>query len=919
MSLVHRGTVEARGFVLDPDLLGEAELRRRVVQIWSPGTRVLTDGRRVFVLLAGSRRVRRDRAPGEPLVADRGVLSAAPLPAELPPELAPGCLALHDAGRLTVLATTALQSLDPSSWLDVSPFAQPDVRGLGPLPQPPPLVARKAAANARALFDAVPELDADAAEAIRSMEASKVGDALARSSGGSWLGGFLRGLFARRRSGDSTGGGSAGAAASAGLAALAVAAGLFSRLFRRRGAETSGPGRPAAPGLFQRLKNRLSFGLLVSQLGRLFTARQARYLADLVKRLEGGDLEEALRRALPLTKSGGLPGGLSLGLPSPRAELRLDPARGVGPGSAMVLGNDLFSRLRELYRAAFRRLEQAGRLQEAAFVLADLLDEGEEAVAFLEGHGELLLAAQLAEARDLDPALVVRQWFLAGDPERAIQVARRHGAFAGAVARLKSTHPDQAAALRILWARLLAADGDYVRAVRAIWPVPAARRSALHWLDRGIEAGGPGGAELLARKAAFTEAPWSELAPHVQALAAEPGYGGELARASAIAYLHHNPGRAAFAASLASALVRPILRDAAAAGHRGSTTVESALRVAGDALLRADRPTTAPTVPLLGPGRTPRVWAFEAADRGLQPAHDVAWLPDGRVLVALGEAGVALHARDGRLVHRFDQPATRLVLRTGGTSFIGLAPRGEGNWRLARFDLHQRTAQRWCEARLDCWAPHHAGLWFVAHDRTVTAIDPLASEFGGLWRIPDTGGPVLAFHLRTTRLAFVVQEPEGVEVWWVELPVLQLRRRMAIETGGLGVDVRLVGFDGDGNGLIPGVELNDAGESTDVLRCYVELRLARSFRRDVDWADAGLFGRPVAQGPLLALPTRTEFGHDVQLLDRGTFDLRARVWLHGARVVSARFTDQVLAIADDLGRVVTVDVRTGELLHDLRV
>ena len=148
---------------------------------------------------------------------------------------------------------------------------------------------------------------------------------------------------------------------------------------------------------------------------------------------EQGDMDEALRHAIPLSSISDSPIlRMTLGLPGVRQNLRLN-AFGRRPNSAMVLGQSLYSHLHQLYRSTFKRLEAQGRIGEAAFVLAELLRANEEAVAFLERNGRLREAAEIAEARELAPEIIVRQWFVAGEKERAIQVARKTGAFYGAV------------------------------------------------------------------------------------------------------------------------------------------------------------------------------------------------------------------------------------------------------------------------------------------------------------------------------------------------------------------------------------------------------------------------------------------------------------------------------------------------------
>lgn len=63
---------------------------------------------------------------------------------------------------------------------------------------------------------------------------------------------------------------------------------------------------------------------------------------------------------------------------------------------AYGFGQDLYAELRALYRAAFQRLDAQGRIEQAAFVLAELLQANEEAVSYLERHGRLRLAAEMA-------------------------------------------------------------------------------------------------------------------------------------------------------------------------------------------------------------------------------------------------------------------------------------------------------------------------------------------------------------------------------------------------------------------------------------------------------------------------------------------------------------------------------------------
>jgi hypothetical protein len=264
--------------------------------------------------------------------------------------------------------------------------------------------------------------------------------------------------------------------------------------------------------------------LQTTRLSRLLGRRQAAYLVKMMGMFERGDLDEALRHAIPLAD---LPTSLrsapAFGVPRPRDVLKIQPWQTRAPTS-IGLGGDVMSHLRQLYRASFERLAAQGRVEEAAFVLTELLRANEEAVAFLERHGKLRLAAELAEARSLPAELVVRQWFLAGEVERAVRVARRAQAFAAAVTLLEKTDRKKAEGLRLVWADSLARSGSYAAAVDVVWPLADERHRAREWMERVIELGGPAAARMLARKLSLVPEEFAEVRRHALALLEDESY-----------------------------------------------------------------------------------------------------------------------------------------------------------------------------------------------------------------------------------------------------------------------------------------------------------------------------------------------------------------------------------------------------------
>src|SRR6185369_5772372 len=282
-----------------------------------------------------------------------------------------------------------------------------------------------------------------------------------------------------------------------------IAAELGKRLRRPNSTTLGITAEPPASSNHGRLSewfNRVAMRLLhTSRLARLLGRRQAEYLGKMMDMFERGDLNEALKHAIPLSDLSPLEQQPAFGVPSPRNSLSIRPWQGVSSRS-IGLDGGFMAHLHQLYRSTFARLVAQKRIEEAAFVLAELLRANQEAVAFLERHGKLTLAAELAEARKLAPGIVVRQWFLAGDIQRAVGIARRERAFADAVLRLEKTHKKQADKLRLVWADSLAEGGNYAGAVDVIWPIQSERVRAREWMDRAIETGGPVAGRMLARK-----------------------------------------------------------------------------------------------------------------------------------------------------------------------------------------------------------------------------------------------------------------------------------------------------------------------------------------------------------------------------------------------------------------------------------
>ncbi|MFF3087289.1 bpX6 domain-containing protein [Streptomyces nojiriensis] len=803
-----RATVTATGFVLDVPVIGPAEAAERAIASWQDGAelRQLPDGRWLFVLAAPVE-IRADRAPGLPVVrTDRGAQAAVGADTRT---AAAGQLAVATGGMTVVHRIAALTELDPAGWLDLSGItlhrprpadatgheAEPVVEALPRRPEPD----LRAAAGIAPRSERARRLTEGTPAGTRRRAAPFAGRFRPASVPGPWalaaalvvlLLLLLLLLLAAQ-------GGLHG-----GALLLPLAAGLLVLLRKRAAGAVPGPegadggagagtATPAAEhGPSRGRARRPLFGALLARLamrtaGPLIQGRHARYLRELTRAFEQRRWEDALRDAIRLAgdRSAEQKPWLSLGLPR-RYEGALRPTSQAGGSGAVspLSGRTVHEHLAALYQRAAEELERAGRIDEAAFVLADLRGAPAEAVALLVRHRRTAQAAELAEGRDLGADLVVRLWWQAGERERAVRTAYRRAAFAPAVERLAADDPASARELRVAWAAHRRESGDRLGAAEVLWADESLRPSAVGDLRDAVALGGPTRSRAL---------------PYLLALGA-----GESTRALALAVLEGDghpatTGRSALAAALAelpaadpaqdrelaTAAARAVVRDGGFGGTLGDRDAgarHQRLLKRADPLVAADLARPSRTAPA-----APHLTTHTAADRsGTLPVLDAALLGSGAVLVACGQAGVRLLTADGRTKARWDVPADQLVLADHGG--VAMLVAGYGRVReVSRLDLATRSVRRWTTLRSRQIVPSFDGRHLItADDDGITVLDTLAPRPTVVWR--ELGGAErLVGRLARTPAGCtgVVSSslPDGtqvVELWRWDLPGWELRSRL---------------------------------------------------------------------------------------------------------------------------------------------
>lgn len=587
----------------------------------------------------------------------------------------------------------------------------------------------------------------------------------------------------------------------AGLAATAgTAAGLWSLLtfwIPRRDGPPRGPG--PLRRAWRRLVSRLPSWSIFWALG----ARHGRLLQELLDRLRGDDLIEALRYAVPLGGAGDAPPeGWFFGQLQRRARFALGQR---SAGGGLATSEQLVGLLRRMYEDAHRRLDAQGDTERAAWVLAELLRDKKGAVAYLEEKQELRLAAEWAELLELDTWIAVRLWIRAGRPTHAVELALARGMLGTTLAMLETSGQPEASALRLVWAHMLWNMGAPRAAIETAWVLPDDEPVPLEsW--------------VLAQRRAERQLPWS-LAPAL-ALGLVPDAVGALEEAL-------GRGRAARAA-----LARGVLTVNQAAGDRPERQVPTAGRAqVARALLEdldaADQPRRQATVrlvqglfegqrgpeldllerdlPGLGPppSRKPRPLATGshvlelAAPPRPGPVIQDAWVDeDGVLYAALGEAGMWVHL-PGQAPRCWPVAVEALVCSASGVVGLGGPTRGvQQLWRIhaegpptaagvlpaaalvLRQTLHDGVIWTTGPAGIGAWLLQHDGprrIWSSGRDvgavqalevgpqelRAVTELDGVRE----LWRWERTDGPVLRLRQELRGTA-----PDAAGTAWVHDP-----------------------------------------------------------------------------------------------------------------------------------------------------
>jgi hypothetical protein len=649
----------------------------------------------------------------------------------------------------------------------------------------------------------------------------------------------------------------------------------------------------------QRWRTWLARIAMMSQLARLVGLAQARHLRRLLGFFNDGNLDEALRHAIPVDGTHGSL-GQAFGTPGRRADLEL--TRVHRPTTAIGLDNELQNHLRTLYRQAFAKLDREKRFDEAVFVLAELLNAKREALDYLEKHQRFAQAAELALGWDMPPDVIVRLHCLAGDWRRAIVVARRDNAFATAVMQLEKGWPDVARRLREAWGITLIQQGDWLRAVDVVWPDKSLRAKATQWLLTAESVGGRLAARALVQRAVLLPDTLERYAKELQELQRNRLlWRDRLAMAEALASVGRSPMTERLAALIAPAVLADLAR-----GHRrlDLRKLQRFVHFTGDVLLQADMPNLDwPCATAEPAAKRKDVLCLDAPEAGIHRVLDAVPLDDQCYLLALGESGACVVDATGRIWTRFAKPAQRVVLAQSRQVALLLARR-ESFWRVGRIDLAQKISLDVGVLAFDFWGTQFDGLnWTIAQGRHLRVIDIQDSLHQVVWQVADLPGVIRALTTSPDLEQILLEVPEKtLERWTYRLPG---RNLLPID------DVSHI--DGQLYLLNPsgGIVAITVGQSADQQLCLrwqvpgksLEFPLGTALRENLRFYVAGEW---------LVVVARDESGYLVRwvLLATGAEHVRAR-WAGDAQP-SVRPCGEEWLLYDARGRVLSFNAKSSD-------
>jgi MoxR-vWA-beta-propeller ternary system domain bpX6 len=538
-------------------------------------------------------------------------------------------------------------------------------------------------------------------------------------------------------------------------------------------------GKRSTPRPPSKLASALAKLVLKSPASKSISKKHEQYLNDLRSRFAAGDFESALKRAIPFGGKDG-EGSTALGTPGARDQLTFGARSG---GARMVpYGPDVSRMLADMYRSAATDLEAQERYFEAAYVLAELMDEPMSAVSMLERNKQWKLGAEIARSYNMDPDLLVRMQWLAGDKAAALRTARRHGNYAAVINKVAAVDPIAARDLRVHWVNDLELSGRYVQAVQVGWEEPELRPSLRNVIDKAARLDDSAKLSMQAY-GLHLDASDDQVLEFEETMKNEVQSGGRGMRQLVLTMSTIGPLPSAAAdRQIASSVLRSLfLLGQKRPYDQQFTRATRVLIDRCDPLLKAD----------LGSfeqisHRADGPVELTPLQPGVKPILDAAATAGGEVLVAFGETGCALLNSAGRITASWSIPTHSLVMSDSGTMALLLTKR-DPSVHVYFLDLATRKTKLYGTVALDAWADSFDGAtWAVQFKGTLAFLDMFAHEPSLGWTQFEHDEYCHTLSRSEERLTAVITSSKEksrervTEVWSWSLPLMSLVSKQSI-------------------------------------------------------------------------------------------------------------------------------------------
>ena len=527
-------------------------------------------------------------------------------------------------------------------------------------------------------------------------------------------------------------------------------------------------------------------------LRSIFQSKYDNYFKDMLKMFDGNDLQKALQHAIPLDSKtqGELSQRLSFKLPTAKKFLNLLSPSADALSSIVTTHSNLFEQLQQTYEQAFKKLDAAGKIDEAVYILAELLGSPQRAIDYLEAKELYEKAAEVAEIKELSPDLRVRLWVLAKKYENAYQVAIENDAFASAVTFAERRKDDRAVGeLRQFWANYLAEVGFYNAAINAIWPVEQHRHKASNWLSSALQSTSPEiiNTLLIAPDIVCSAKDESMLQKRLSTLLEEKTSNAAQIRLALLEGFDESALGKRYP-SLANALTRKIIQDyeqkrISSTEKQNKKFAKKIIRI----LKKLDRFSLSEDVSKVWPSSNrskkedcPTI-IIESSPPNTK-ALDAYWLNEDQVLISRGEAGAQIVHRTGKNLHDYSAPCHFLIPSTQDSLPLLI----ESKYR--SYNVRKITTNSWANNFIGelpnyTLANKFDGRWLWAtysnnnqNKQRVTCYD-IGKTITEIFSVTDTG-PVLSFGLADKQTYFLTMS----EIWTYQNTGFVLRRRSNVSS-----------------------------------------------------------------------------------------------------------------------------------------